>query len=74
MVDLLLGLYLFDPALGEEPAVNLLNGLEAQKEVLSTLRQVTNLQRFELFRGVAGTVRIIVSDVVAWVGGGGRDR
>jgi hypothetical protein len=44
MMDLLLGFYLLNPALGEEPAVNLLNGLEAQKEVLSALLRVTDLE------------------------------
>jgi hypothetical protein len=49
MVDLLFGLDLLDPALGQEPAVNLLNGLEAQKEEFSTPLHVTNLQRDEPF-------------------------
>lgn len=49
MVDLLFGLDLLDPALGQEPTVNLLDGLEAQKEELSTLLHVTNLQRDEPF-------------------------
>jgi hypothetical protein len=44
MMDLLLGFDLLDPPLGEEPAVNLLNGLEAQKEELSALLLVTYAQ------------------------------
>lgn len=48
MMDLLLGFNLFDPAFGEESAINLLNGLEAQKEELSTLLPVADAQRDEL--------------------------
>jgi hypothetical protein len=44
MMDLLLRFDLLDPSLGEEPAVNLLNGLEAQKEELSALLSVTYAQ------------------------------
>lgn len=73
MVDLLLGLDLFDPALGEESAIDLLNGLEAQKEELSALLTVPYAQRDELLRRAAGiTVRILVPAVFTGVGGGGR--
>ena len=74
MVDLLFGLDLLDPALGEEPTVNLLDGLEAQKEELSTLLYVTNLQRDEPFGGAASIVKVLVSRVVTWVGGSRCDR
>jgi len=74
MVDLLFGLDLLDPALGQEPAVNLLNGLEAQKEKLSTLLHVANLQLDEPFRGAASIVRVLISSIVTWVGGGRCDR
>jgi hypothetical protein len=40
MMDLFLGFDLLDPALGEESAINLLDGLEAQKEELSTLLSI----------------------------------
>jgi hypothetical protein len=49
MVDLLFGLDLLDPALGQKPTVYLLNGLKAQKEELSTLLHVTNPQRDKPF-------------------------
>lgn len=42
MVDLLFGFDFLDPPLGEEPTVNLLDGLEAQKEELSALPPVAN--------------------------------
>ena len=48
MMDLLLGFDLLDPAFGKEPAVNLLNCLEAQKEVVSALVPITNGQLFQL--------------------------
>jgi hypothetical protein len=72
MVDLLLGLDLFDPALGEESAIDLLNGLEAQKEELSTLLPVPYAQRDELLRRAASTVGILVPAVFTGVGGRGR--
>ena len=50
MMNLLLGLDLFDPALGEESAIDLLNGLETQEEELSALLSVTYAQRDEFLR------------------------
>jgi hypothetical protein len=49
MMDLFLGFNLLDPALSEEPTINLLNGLEAQEEELSALLPVANTQGYELF-------------------------
>ncbi len=61
MVHLLLGLNLFDPALRYEPAIDLLNCLEAQAEVLFAFLTVARVKRNESFWRTATTLSATVA-------------
>ena len=73
MADLLLWFDSLDPALGKEPAVNLLDSLEAEKKILAAFLPITDTQVFEPFCAVAGRVTIFTAGIVAQVRGGRRD-